>query len=40
MDLLPQRCFYIVIKKGRVIDPETRTDAIANVDQGVRGGIK
>lgn len=31
MDLFPHRCFDIVIKKGRVIDPETCTDAIANV---------
>ena len=31
MDLFPHRYFDIVIKKGRVIDPETRTDAIANV---------
>ena len=31
MDLFPHRCFDIVIRKGRAIDPETRTDAIANV---------
>jgi len=31
MDMFPHRCFDIVVKKGRAIDPETRTDAIANV---------